>query len=106
MAVKAFSDRPQTHSQCQKAAIKSTHFSLPSARDGLINRRFASGKAVSSTEFAEFHEEFLSLVDTARERWFVHHFHSVMGLAKKHPGLVRKGYAEVAEDLDKKFDRV
>lgn len=58
------------------------------------------------TEFAEFHGEFPELVDEAGLGWFARHFHSAMDFAKKHPNLVRKSYAEVAEDLDKKFDRV
>ena len=58
------------------------------------------------TEFAEFHGEFPELVDEAGLGWFARHFHSAMDFAKKHPNLVLKSYAEVAEDLDKKFDRV
>ena len=58
------------------------------------------------TGFPELHGEFPKLVDEAGLGWFARHFHSAMDFAKKHPNLVRKSYAEVAEDLDKKFDRV
>ncbi len=61
LAANAFSDSPQTHSQCQKAATKSTHFLLPSAPAGQENRRFASGKVVSSKELSLFSEHGLYL---------------------------------------------
>ena len=38
------------HLQCLKAETKSTHFSLPSARGGLLNKWFASGNTTSSRE--------------------------------------------------------
>ena len=50
----AFRGRSETHSQCQNSATKSTHFSLPSARAGLTNRRFAFGKVISSKEIRLF----------------------------------------------------
>ncbi len=66
LAVNAFSDIPQTHLQCGKAVTKSTHFSLPSALAGLANRRFASGKAVSSKKIRLF----LSMVCTLAYCWY------------------------------------
>ena len=58
------------------------------------------------TEFPELHGEFPKLVDEAGLGWFARHFHSAMGFAKKYPGLVRKSYAEAAQEMDKKFDKV
>lgn len=37
-----------------KSSYKGPHFSLPSARGGLVNRRFASWKAVSCREIRLF----------------------------------------------------
>ena len=54
LAANAFSVSPQTHLQCQKAATKSTHFSLPFALTELVTRRSRSGKAVLSKEIRLF----------------------------------------------------
>lgn len=58
------------------------------------------------TEFTTLHREFPKLVDETGQGWFCRHFHSTMKFALDHPALVRKGYADAAKDLDRKFDRV
>lgn len=40
--------------QCQKVSTKSNHFSLPSARMGLLNRRLMPGNVVSKSEMRLF----------------------------------------------------
>lgn len=52
--VNAFWDFSLTQRQCQNSATKSTHFSLPSSRIGLENRRLTFGNTVSSNEIRLF----------------------------------------------------
>ena len=60
----------------------------------------------SRTDFRDLHAVFPELVDENGAGWFYRHVHSVARFVLDHPDQVRKGYAEYAEAIQSKFDKM
>lgn len=60
----------------------------------------------SMSDFQELHEAFPELVDADGGGWFYHHVHRVAEFVLDNPGAVRKGYAEQAQAIQDKFDKM
>ena len=59
----------------------------------------------NKTDFRELHERFPELVDENGAGWFYRHVHGVAEFVLAHPDAVRRGYAEYAEAIQRKFDK-
>lgn len=58
----------------------------------------------SPTDYRDLHDAFPELVDENGSGWFYRHVHSVADFILAHPDAVRKGFAQNAEAIQKKFD--
>lgn len=58
------------------------------------------------TDYRNLHDTFPELVGENGAGWFYHHVHGVAEFVLAHPDTVRKGYAEYAEAIQSKFDKM
>lgn len=60
----------------------------------------------NKTDFRHLHDTFPELVDENGAGWFYRHVHGVAEFVFAHPDTVRKGYAEYAQAIQNKFDKM
>ena len=60
----------------------------------------------SRSDFWELHEAYPELVDANGGGWFYRHVHRVAEFVLENPDAVRKGYAEQAQAIQNKFDKM
>ena len=60
----------------------------------------------SRSDFRELHETYPKLVDVDGGGWFYRHVHRVAEFVLQNPDAVRKGYAEQAQAIQDKFDKM